>query len=168
VRGVQWGVTVATAILLAGLASGCDKVTGGGWIVSFGNPLEKATFGFSAKCRNRTVNSTPVAVLYEGQLEYQHKGADIRIHGDVEPNQFVQFEGMTCQQIKDQPPSIAGVGMFNGIYRAQTGGGQGDFGVQVFDSGEPGVNGDTFCIMLTGAIEHANCGSVQGGNIQFE
>ena len=165
---MQWGVTVATAILLAVLGSGCDKVTGGGWIASSANPLEKATFGFSARCRNTTVDSMPVAVLYEGQLEYQDKGANIRIHGDVEPNEFVQFEDMTCQQIKDLPPLFAGVGMFNGIYRAQQGGGQGDFGVEVFDNGEPGVNGDTFCITLMGAIEHANCGPVQGGNIQFE
>jgi hypothetical protein len=164
VRGVQWGVTVATAILLAGLASGCDKVTGGGWIGAFANPLEKASFGFSAKCRNRTVNATRVAVLYEGQLEYQDRSAGIRVHGDVEPDEFIEFSGMTCQEVHEFAMSPAAI--FRGTYRSQPDGRQGEFMVTVLDSGEPGMNGDEFCIDLTGAIIHMNCGPVQGGNIQ--
>jgi hypothetical protein len=166
VRGVQWGVTVATAILLAGLASGCDKVTGGGWIGVLANPLEKASFGFSAKCRNRTVNSTPVAVLYEGQLEYQDRSAGIRVHGDVEPNEFTQISGTTCQEVHElaMPPPAA---IFRGTYRSQPDGRPGEFMVTVLDSGEPGMNGDEFRIELTGAFIYANGGPVQGGNIQF-
>jgi hypothetical protein len=165
VRGVQWGVTVATAILLAGLASGCDKVTGGGWIASFPNPLEKATFGFTAKCKNRTVNSTPTAVFYDGQLEYQDHGADIHIHGDVEPNEMLQVSDATCSEFRDFP--IPALTMFEGRYRSQPDGGQGDFVVTVADNGEPGsLNGDMFMIVLTGTEEHTNSGPIQGGNIQ--
>ena len=163
---MQWGVTVAAAMLLAGLASGCDKVTGGGWLASSADPLEeKATFGFTAKCKNTTVASTPVAVFYEGQLEYRDDGADIHIHGDVEPNEFADMSGATCRQAHN--PFFAAT-MFEGRYRSQPDGAQGDFEVTVTDNGEPGsLNGDMFSIILTGAIEHVNSGPIQGGNIQI-
>jgi hypothetical protein len=143
------------------LSAGCDKVTGGGWITSSADPLEKATFGFTAKCRNTTVNSTPTAVLYDGELEYHDSAADVRIHGDVEPEEVL---GMTCGQIHEM--GIFPIATFVGTYRSQRGGEAGDFEVTVTDNGEPGRNGDMFEIELTGDITHTNFGPVQGGNIQ--
>jgi hypothetical protein len=174
VQGAWRGVTVAAVLLLAGFATGCDKVTGGGWIVSSADPTEKATFGFTAKCETRTINSTPTAVLYDGQLEYEDQAADVRIHGDVEPSDIpgFQFVGMTCQQLRDIQPFPLGAATFEGKYRSQPSGGEGTFMVIVLDGGEPGVGSDALCITLTGAITYANCGAVaegtvlEGGNIE--
>jgi hypothetical protein len=154
-------------VLLAGMASGCDKVTGGGWIASSTNPLEKATFGFSAKCKNTVVDSNPVAVLYDGEIEYHDPAADIRIHGDVEP---MEVAPLTCKEFGDLLDDRGLVSTtFSGTYRAQPDGGRGPFTVTVTDNGEPStLNGDMFCIDLTGAVTHANCGPVQAGNIQVE
>jgi hypothetical protein len=167
VQGAWRGVTVAAVLLLAGFAAGCDKVTGGGWITSSANPLEKATFGFTARCKTTRVDATPTAVLYDGQLEYYDQGADIRIHGDVEPDEVAAFPGSTCKEIEDLLDIQLPVATFQGTYRTYTGGLQGDFTVTVTDHGEPGaLNGDTFRIELTGAVVHVNSGPVQGGNIQ--
>jgi hypothetical protein len=167
VDGPGRGVAVAAALLLAVLAAGCHKVTGGGWVMSSANPLEKATFGFTAKCRDTTVDSTPVAVAYDGQLEYHDPSVGIRIHGDVEPQEFIEAFGLTCKEVGEllvlQPSTT-----FEGTYRSQPGGEQGHFVVVVTDNGQPGRNGDMFCITLTGEIAHENCKPVQGGNIQIQ
>jgi hypothetical protein len=171
VQGAWRGVTMAAVMLLSGLATGCDKVTGGGWInSSVVTSAERATFGFTARCKNTTVDSTPTAVLYEGQLEYYDRGAGIRIHGDVEPNEFAQAPGMTCKEVGrslEDPPGPFVSATLHGTYRTQPGGLQGEFEVLVTDNGEPGaLNGDTFDIKLTGAVMHVNAGPIQGGNIQ--
>lgn len=148
-------------LLLAGLASGCTKVTGGGWIVSASGPLEKASFGFNAKCRDRPGG----AVLYEGQLEFKDPGAGVRIHGNVEPDEFVELAGVTCKEAGEV--LVFPFATFRGSYRTQPPGGQGDFVVNVVDNGEPGaLNGDTFEITLSGSLTYYNSGPIQGGNIQ--
>jgi hypothetical protein len=168
VQGAWRGVTMAAVLLLAGFATGCDKVTGGGWINSSEvTSAERATFGFTARCKTTRVDSMPTAVLYDGQLEYHDQGADIRIHGDVEPDEFAQAPGSTCKEIEDLLDIQLPVATFEGTYRTQPGGLQGDFEVIVTDNGEPGaLNGDMFDIKLTGAVTHVNSGPVQGGNIQ--
>jgi hypothetical protein len=173
VQGAWRGVTVAAVLLLAGFAAGCDKVTGGGWITSSANPLEKATFGFTARCKNTSVDSTPVAVFYDGQLDYHDRGAGIRIHGDVEPDEFVQVSDATCKELEDFLDVIVpAVAVFEGTYRTHPDGRRGDFEVEVTDNGEPAaLNGDMFCIELfdlSDNVTHANCGLVQGGNIQIQ
>jgi hypothetical protein len=168
VQGAWRGVMLATAVLLAGLGSGCDKVTGGGWIASSADPLEeKATFGFSARCKDTKVDSAPLAVLYDGQLEYHDPAADIRIHGDVEP---IPVAEATCKELSDSLDDLGQVSAtFSGTYRTQPDGLEGDFTVQVTDNGEPStLNGDMFCITLTPPAAHSNCGPVQAGNIQVQ
>jgi hypothetical protein len=163
---------VAAVLLLAGFATGCDKVTGGGWITSSANPLEKATFGFTARCKTTRVDSTPTAVLYDGQLEYHDQGSETRIHGDVEPHEFAQLPNATCKEVEEMLDVLFPVATFEGTYRTHADGRRGDFEVEVTDRGEPAaLNGDMFCIELfdlSDNVAHANCGLVQGGNIQIQ
>ena len=168
VLGRPWGVTVAATLLLAVIGAGCERATGGGWIMSSANAFEKATFGFSAKCRTRTGDSGPVAVFADGQLEYHDEAAGVRIHGDVEPADFAQLPG-TCEDVGQMPMFMFGVATFEGTYRSQSGDEEGQFFVTVTDNGQPGMNGDLFCIELAGDIVYPeHCRPVQGGNIQVK
>jgi hypothetical protein len=160
-------------ILSAFLFAGCTKVTGGGWIDSASPvPGERATFGFSAKCKDTMKNGAPVAVLDEGQFEYDDHAANalVRIHGDVEPIEF--HPGVTCKQLASEP-DLLGIGEFVGTYRTQpqvVPARQGTFTVVAVDGGEGGsvVDGDELTVILDGDITYFNFGVVQGGNLQVQ
>jgi hypothetical protein len=130
----------------------------------------KATFGFTAKCRTRTIEGTPTAVFYEGQFEFDDHAFNplVRIHGDVEPIEFFNVPGRTCRDLSREL-DLETLSGFEGTYRTQpqvVPSSQGEFAVGVADAGEPGIDGDEICVSLAGGIVYLNCGSVRGGNIQ--
>jgi hypothetical protein len=160
-------VLTASAFLL----TGCDQVTGGGWIPSLSPTGGRATFGFTAKCRNRTIDGVPTAVFYEGQFEFDDHGFNqqVRIHGDVQPVEFFNVSGSSCRDISEL--DLVTLTGFSGTYRTQAQVlpiSSGEFAVTVIDGGEGGINGDFICVSLAGGIEYLNCGDVQGGNIQVQ
>jgi hypothetical protein len=163
---------IAVLIALAFLLTGCDRVTGGGWIPSLSPTGGRATFSFTAKCRNRTIDGIPTAVFYEGQFEFDDHGFNplVRVHGDVEPVEFFNVPEQSCRDLSRELDLVTLTG-FQGTYRTQPQvlpGSQGEFAVAVFDGGESGINGDEICVSLAGGIEYLNCGVVQGGNIQVQ
>jgi hypothetical protein len=184
--GRHRGPRSAMALLsgLALLSSGCYKATGGGWIHSINESTlgNKASFGFNAMCRNAVKNGMPVAVLYDGQLQW-HDGP-VRFHGAVEPiDEFLVLPGR-CQDLRE---TLAGsVQQFGGTYEPQFGGKSGNFVVVVVDcaKGTVGVDcsvatfdGDFISITLFGGefggegedpVPYFNDGFVQGGNIRVE
>ena len=163
-------------VLVAFTATGCTKMTGGGWIESK-VPGQKATFGFSVKCTNTTdaVTRLPAAVLHDGQFEFTDKPAGVNVHGDVGPLPQQTFPGQTCKQLA-QEENLLGTGLFAGTFRTQSDSvpmNQGEFVVEIVDGGTPGsLNGDSLCVDLVGDGEggllYGNCGEVQGGNIKVE
>jgi hypothetical protein len=166
-------VGVIPLVALAMLASGCDKLTGGGWIQSESLVLgQKASFSFVAHCRNATVDGMPAAEFYDGEFEFSDQSFDplVKIHGDVEPWVFGTEPGVTCSQFKKTDLNLFPASGFQGTYRIQVApGGQGDFVVSVADAGEPAsITGDTICVSLAGAVTYDNCGIVEGGNIQVQ
>jgi hypothetical protein len=166
---------IALVIASAFVVSGCDRLTGGGWIESAALLADgKANFGFSAKCRNTTVDGVPVAELYDGQFQFDDRAFNprVRIHGDIEPIPvFGTVVGQTCRQVASDlhlvPQMLSG---FQGTYRTQpevVPAATGEFVVTVFDGGEGGIlDDDEICVDLAGGITYMNCGAVQGGNIQ--
>jgi hypothetical protein len=161
-------------IAFAFVVTGCEKLTGGGWIPSL-MPGEKATFGFSARCKDSTTDlGVPVALLYEGQFEFDDHAADprvVRVHGDVDPQALSNVVGQTCADVANDTDVLSHVvGEFGGTYRTQPKVGPiytGDFVVDVFDGGEGGtINGDMIGVHLSGGVTYNNVGEVQGGNIQ--
>lgn len=168
---------VLLVIVSSFVVSGCDRLTGGGWIPSV-EPGERATFGFTARCRNSTgVNGEPVALLYQGQFQYDDHAFNpaVRIHGTVVPDVFGTFPTRTCSDLAADPDFVtSSVGRFQGTFRTQpeiVPGVQGEFVVNVADGGEGGpLNGDEICVSLAGPIVYPPlwCGIVQGGNIQVQ
>lgn len=163
---------IAVLIAFAFVLTGCDRVTGGGWIPSVSPTGGRATFSFTAKCRNRTIDGIPTAVFYEGQFEFDDHGFNplVRVHGDVQPVEFFNVTGQSCRDLSRELDLVTLTG-FQGTYRTQPQVfpvSQGEFAVAAFDGGEGGINGDELCVSLAGAIEYLNCGAVQGGNIQVE
>jgi len=165
-------------ILLLAIASslvltGCDRLTGGGWINSL-NVVSgaRATFSFTARCRDTTVAGLPVAELYDGQFQFDDRGFDPRVwvHGDVSPTVFASAPGETCRQVHEE--EVIPASGFQGIYRTKPGvfpPGEGEFVVTVFDGGEgQAIDDDEICVDLAGSVTYTNCGPVQGGNIQVD
>jgi hypothetical protein len=167
---------IPVVVAFAFVVTGCDKLTGGGWIPSLAPSLalgQKATFGFNARCKNTTVDGAPFAVLYEGQFEFDDHAANplVRVHGDVEP---MTLAGR-CEDFPGVPDDfsdlLALLPAFSGTYRTQPSvvpSLQGNFVVKVFDGGEPGKFNDFICVTLSGGLNYTNCDFVQGGNIQVQ
>jgi hypothetical protein len=166
---------IVVAFASAFVVTGCDRLTGGGWIQSAAVLSGgKASFGFSAKCRNTTVAGVPTAELYDGQFQFDDRGFNpaVRIHGDIEPNVFGTVPEQTCRQVASDLHLVRQqLSGFQGTYRTQSAvvpSMNGDFVVTVFDGGEGGValDDDEICVELAGGLTYFNCGFVQGGNIQ--
>jgi hypothetical protein len=152
------------AIML--VASGCHRMTGGGWIES-AVPGKKAHFGFQVRCiETENEDGTTTAAFHVGQLQYVDAAAGVRLHGDAEVNAVVTGPDVTCED-----PGVPFDGSFEilGTYRPQPRGATGDFLVVITDAGEPGRNDDTFSIELTGGTYdgYTNSGTLGGGNIQI-
>jgi hypothetical protein len=155
------GLLVVCALLTAG----CFRATGGGSIQSavlVG--ADRATFGFSVRCRTMQQNGNPVAILYDGQLDW-HDGL-IRFHG-IAFDDLLTLPG-SCEDIAQELPG--GVLSFGGTYEPHNGGLSGFFTVQMTDAGEPGINGDCIAIQLAGGsyAGYMNAGPLQAGNIQIQ
>lgn len=183
----RWGATanpgrlrllglVPLVLAFAFVATGCTKMTGGGWIPSLSLASgEKATFGFTAKCKTTTVLGVTTAVLHEGQFQFHDHGLDVDVHGTVQP---VEFHSMTCKELAASDPNVLGRGGFEGTYRTQPGmtpSHEGEFLVIVQDSGIDPISGefvaDNICVDLSGVTEtfaYLNCNELQGGEIKVE
>ena len=160
-RWSMMGVVVLFALSLAA----CDEASGGGWILSITGYADKAKFGFTVKCRDALQDGVPTAIAYAGQIEW-HDGP-VRFHGDVEPMDFMVFEG-SCRDLHELS---FGAVAFEGTYRPQPRGARGRFSATVVDSGAPGsvFVGDAIVITLEGGryAGYINGGSVEGGSIQI-
>ena len=75
-------IAIGCAALLMGLTSGCAyKVTGGGWIPSADDPLEKANFGFGANgCEAYKIEDD--WVNFKGRFNYHDKTAGVMMLGE--------------------------------------------------------------------------------------
>jgi hypothetical protein len=144
---------LAIALALLAVTVGCDTASGGGWIVGLHD--DRATFGFSVRCRDTRLGAT----LSDGQIDW-HDGF-VSFHGVVEPESFL---GMTCEEFAENSPTI----IFTGTYTPHHSAGSGTFTATVFDGGEPGALVDTIDIELTGGDfnGYVNGGPVQEGNVQ--
>lgn len=187
VRSEWRGIGLIPLLMMVALvASGCTKMTGGGWIQSVSLVEgEKATFGFTAQCKNTTTIvagiSVPTAVLHGGQFEFEDHGLGVSVHGTVETLPLQEFPFMTCKDLRSEP-NLLGTGIFGGTYRTQPGmtpGHTGEFVIQVFDAGKPPqldpvsgmVLADSICVDLVGVsavFAYSNCRDLEGGSIKVE
>ena len=166
---------IPVLFLVVLMTTGCTKLTGGGWIPAV-VPTQKATFGFTAKCKTVTMSGLPAAVLFEGQFEYTDPSVEVNVHGDVQPFEFQTVVGMTCKQLAASEPDVLGLGQFAGTFRTQSATGlssQGEVLVQVADGGKPHtIDGDALSVELVGdgvgGLLYHHEGVVQGGNIRVE
>ena len=158
-------VVLAAAVLVA---TGCEA-TGGGWIHSQEGD-GKAIFGFTVQCKTtETADPTePVAASTKGELEWDDKPADLQFHADIVSPPFPG----TCEDFDDETSRT-----FFGVYRRQPPGGMNEEGfvrLDVTDLGQAGMDEDMICVSLfvgspapPNAPWYTNCGTVQGGNIEF-
>ena len=177
---------IPLVVAFALVMSGCTKITGGGWIHSLSpEPGERATFGFTARCKDTTTTvggvSVPAAVLHDGQFQFEDHGLGVSVHGNVEALPLQEFPLTTCKELRSEP-NLLGSGVFGGAYRTQPGmtpSHEGEFFAQVFDAGKApkidpvtgNVMADEICIDLTGvtvAFTYSNCGALQGGSLKVE
>jgi len=125
---------------------------------------DKATFGFTVQCRDTREKGTPVAVISNGELDWND--GYVSFHGIVEPMTFTR---QICDNITLLPDFRTIT--FYGTYTSQPPGAiqppgaSGMFTATVYDGGEPGsISGDFIEIDLTGG--YSNAGPIQQGNIQ--
>jgi hypothetical protein len=146
------GLVIVTGLLL----TSCGKATGGGWLSS-AEGVGKATFGFNAKCRDTVVNTSPIMKI-SAQLAYKDAPAGVQLHGVLS-----QTIAGTCAEFSSDSEAT-----FVGTYDPKPSGATGTFILTVEDNGEPGIQGDVFCLQLIdGAYSgYANCRPMGGGNIQ--
>jgi hypothetical protein len=156
-RTTHWVRAIGLVVVAGLLLASCGKANGGGWLQS-ATGAGKATFSFNAKCRDTVVNGRPDAVV-SGQLEYKDAPAGVQFHGVVSST----IEGSSCAELSSESEAT-----FVGSYRPKPTGETGTFFLSVQDNGEPGIQGDVFCIsLLDGAHDgYSNCGPIGGGNIQ--
>ena len=166
------------ALALAGvivIIAGCHKVTGGGWIAGVNGG--KATFGFQAQCVDDEFGDPS---QFEGQFQFNDRGAGVRFHGDVNANlSYIGFpEEWSCSDIVEfvNPPEELGHAAFQGQCTSPAGI-AGTFSVEVMDNGTPGsVAGDIITVQspaygfcgtpCTDDMQtYSNSGVIGGGNI---
>jgi hypothetical protein len=160
------GVLVALTIVVL---AGC-KASGGGYITS-ATGEGKATFAFSGKCTNTTLENGDVAAITKGQLQYNDPAADVKFHAELE-DFFVSGSSTPCEDADSFQDE--NVDQFSGTYRVSGGPkeAEGFVDLAVRDAGEPGINGDEVFIFLSafqpgGTYDgYSNSGTVQGGNVQ--
>ena len=177
------GVLVTIAILAC--LAGCDTVTGGGWIISAGDPAKKATFGLTMSCTD-----VPGGVIWQGTIEYHDqfktwpdskgKLRPLALNASVNWND-INFGGQpfpgTCAGY-DTLGAEAGFVLFGWtsgttytapyIPQPQTLGPGGTLWINVQDIGKKGPDkGDVLSIVVTDGLYagYTNTGVLQGGNI---
>jgi hypothetical protein len=168
-------------LLLALMATGCDQVTGGGYIHSANlTSNEKANFGFSAICKKDEPfigGGTGSAKFYEGQLQWDDHGANVKFHGDVNERLGVQTAGVPASKQCEAADAFFGENTtdatFGGTYTPEHSTGpadEGTFTVNVTNTGKGGINGDTIEITLDDGRYngYTNAGVVEGGQIDIK
>jgi len=140
---VSFGKLAAVLIGITVALSGCNKVTGGGWIAGVNGG--KANFGFQAQCQEGTVDFGFGEMLtqdfYEGQFQYRDNSAYVGFHGDINiAASAIGFDG-TCADLVDffhENGDPANWSDFSGECVSHSGGVQGTFRVMVVDNGKAG------------------------------
>lgn len=167
------------AVLLIALAVtivGCHKVTGGGWIGGVNGG--KATFGFQAQCVEVEDGGYG---QFEGQFQYNDRGAGVRFHGDINANIFSypppELGLESCSDVVEfTNPDALNEARFQGECTSP-GGVKGTFAVVVTDNGTPGsLAGDIITVQTPASAffgepctdngtPYSNSGVIGGGNI---
>jgi hypothetical protein len=130
-------------------------------------PGEKATFAFSGKCRNTTLeNGQEVYGVTKGQLQYNDRAAGVKFHAKLGEG-FSFGSSDPCGDVAEAGGNSAS---FSGLYRVSGGPkeAEGFVEIVVIDNGEPGINGDEVTInVVDGPYDgYYNSGTLQGGNVQ--
>jgi hypothetical protein len=173
------GLVLGAAVLVVGIApgvkacitpSGCDFLTGGGWIVYKGN---KATFGVGGGCKH----GSPTW----GHLEYHDHGNGLNVHATSITAYFTDGAATGTDPKTGQP---TGVRYICGTARTNLYG-DANFVVRAKDAGEPGIKDqfDIRVVSLNGQVyqtidecewhylgSYSACaapGNGGGGNIQL-
>jgi hypothetical protein len=165
---------LALGLVSFSAAAHCDKITGGGWIITEGYPLfppgshppAKGTFGAGGGCKH----GQPW-----GHLEYHDHGNGLNVHW-LTITGYQVFPGTTDDGAENDPKRegsrlICGTARTN-LYEDV------DFAMEMADRGEPGVD-DVFRLRLTkpviGIVYSTECDADHtlggtgsgGGNIQL-
>ena len=144
-RAICVAAAVGAVALFPASASAVDgspvpTTSGGGWIVGVAG-FDKASFG--------VLGLVQPDGSFAGNLEFTDHGVGFSIKSTRITNYFAE-----C---------TSGVSQIEGTARTHSGVPV-DFIVVVDDSGEPGINSDTFTIVAEG---YANSGVLMGGDIQL-
>lgn len=145
------------ALPIAALAvSGCDYVTGGGWLYGHGGDTTKATFGFTINADGHMgIHGT----YHDSSFEYKDAGLGIKFVGEafmVQVDRHEYWVGFNWESLGKPKCEDSG----KAVKCTGTG------WLLATDNGEPGVD-DTFAITLHGSgLDYSNDGTIQGGNIQ--
>jgi len=173
-NGLLGAAALALGLVSTTAAAHCDKITGGGWIVTEGYPLfppgshapAKGTFGAGGGCKN----GEPW-----GHLEYHDHGNDLNVHWLTITGYDRWFFGPDSGPEND--PKRTGERLVCGTARTNLYGDV-DFAMALRDAGEPGVD-DWFRLRLTkpgvGVVYSTECDANHtlggtgsgGGNIQL-
>ena len=165
---------LALGLVSTSASAHCDKITGGGWIVTQGYPLfapgthepAKGTFGAAGGCKNEGL---------WGHLEYHDHGNDLNVHW-LTITGYGVFPGSTDQGAENDPKRT-GRRLTCGTARTNLYGDV-DFAMDMWDKGEPGVD-DVFRLRLTkpgvGVVYSTECDADHtlggtgpgGGNLQL-
>ena len=155
---VSFGKLAAVLIGITVALSGCNKVTGGGWIAGVNGG--KANFGFQAQCQEETVDFGFGEMLmpgfYEGQFQYRDNSAYVGFHGDINIAVGALFDG-TCADLVDffrENGDPANFSEFSGECVSHPGGVQGTFKVVVVDNGKAGPDAsDEITVTTPNSVE---------------
>lgn len=137
---VSFGRLAAVLIGITVALSGCNKVTGGGWMAGVNGG--RATFGFQAQCQDGTEpDGEPSQNFYEGQFQYRDNAAYVGFHGDINVSfvtSGVYGNGILIESCADWGNSGNTNAEFTGTCVSHPGGVPGTFKVEVVDNGKPG------------------------------
>jgi hypothetical protein len=161
---------LALGLVSFSAAAHCDKITGGGWIITEGYPpgshaAAKGTFGAGGGCKHGQ---------FWGHLEYHDHGNGLNVHW-LTITHYGVFPG-TTDTAPETDPKREGARLICGTARTNLYGNV-DFVMDMRDRGEPGVD-DIFRLRLTngtGIVYSTECDANHtlggtgrgGGNIQL-
>lgn len=162
---------LALGLVSFSAAAHCDKITGGGWIITEGYPRgshapAKGTFGAAGGCKHEDL---------WGHLEYHDHGNGLNVHW-LTITAYGVFPGTTDDGAENDPKR-EGSRLVCGTARTNMFGDV-DFAMEMADRGEPGVD-DVFRLRLTksgtGLVYTTECDANHtlggtgpgGGNIQL-
>jgi hypothetical protein len=155
---VSFGRLAAVLIGITVALSGCNKVTGGGWMAGVNGG--KANFGFQAQCQEVSTDFDEMLFpgFYEGQFQYRDNSAYVGFHGDINIAVTALFDG-TCAELVDffhENGDAANWSDFSGECVSHPGGVQGTFRVMVVDNGKAGPDSaDEITVTTPNSVQQA-------------